>query len=151
MGFARGQEEGRKMTKKAPTTLKSRNICWSHEPWPSLGAARAAEQRLALPYISSVPGERTIIQHWKQQARRASEEQMLWFVFFRLSFPGLCLEEMWGVSTRQQGGGCCTHVVVTPTHRCLGDLGVGCENCSWPLLELPGLLCGRESFQGCNE
>lgn len=79
LGFVWGHEEGGRMTKNVPATLKSRNICWSREPWSSLGAALATEQHLALPYLSSISGEKTIIQHWKQQARRAREEQMLRF------------------------------------------------------------------------
>lgn len=45
LGFAWGQEEGGKMTKEVPATLKSRNIFWSQETWPSLGAAHPLRQQ----------------------------------------------------------------------------------------------------------
>lgn len=142
MGLAWGQEEGRKRTKKVPTTLKSRNICWSHEPWS--GLVQDVLLSSAWPSLISAP----VFQHIIQQSQEST-----WGTNTVVCPPQAQLSE--SLSWRderckqpQRGSGCCTHAVVTPTHRCLGDLGAGCENWSLSLPELPGFLCGRQSLQG---
>lgn len=132
-GFAWRREEGRQMTKKF-SCLKIRNICWSHEPWSSLGQGVLPSS--AWPSLISGP----VFQHIFQQSQESTWGTNTELCALQAQLLERCRQPQWG-------SGCCNHAMVTPTHRCLGDLGTGCENESQSLLGLPGFLCGRQSFQ----